>query len=335
MTKPLFVALAVMASIFGTSPGFAQSSPSSPSETDVTPNTVQTAYQGGSSSRVPFEWVNGEIIVTATINGIPDLKLIVDTGMSVSALQDVSASGIHLEKSSAAYPIRGMGKDLLWGNRSENLNIVMSGMQISQASLLIVPGSSFVAPMGIQVNGYLGYDILKNYVIKIDYINDTITFMDPQSFNSSTAGISVPATVVHDRFYVTATVWNNSGASEPTSFLLDTGCSIGMVLFRQFIRANPSLTFSSGVERQIEGIGGPLIVQAVPCDQLRMGNIVLRDPYVHLMERDPNGSTLTGVIGNQIWKHFDVTIDFPDKKLFLRENTLQDGTVQYLQPQSN
>jgi hypothetical protein len=54
------------------------------------------------------------------------------------------------------------------------------------------------------------------------------------------------------------------------------------------------------------------------------------------MERDPPGfSSFSGLIGNQIWKHFDVTIDFPGKRLFLKANSNPDGTVRYVQPGYN
>lgn len=307
-----------------------------PGDADFQSDPVRTTYRSGTSAKVPFEMMNGEIVVTANINGVAELKLIVDTGMVNSALAEESVRGAYFPRSPGSYPIRGIGKDLLWGKRSENLRMIMSGMTLNQASLLIVSGESFVSPVGAHIDGFLGYDILKNYVIKIDYINATIEFMDPSAFNSSVAGMAVPITIENGRIYVTAVLRNNGVASEPTPFLMDTGCSVGMVLFRQFLHANPRLSFPNGVERQMQGVGGPLIVEAVPCTELRFGNVAMQDPYVQIMEQDPVGfSSLTGLIGNLIWKRFDVTIDFPGKQLFLKENILRDGTVRYVHPSPN
>jgi len=316
---------------------FAQTEPSpSQNEADVLSAPVHTTYRSGTSAKIPFEWVNGEIVVTATIAGVSELKLIVDTGIVNSCLGAESVMAARFPRGSTSYAVRGVGSDVLSGRRGQNISMVMAGMTISPAPMLIVSGQSFSAPMGMHIDGYVGYDILKNYVVKIDYIDNTIEFSDSLGPDTSRTGLPVPVTIENGRIYVTAVIRNNGVDSAPTPFLMDTGCTIGMVLFRQFLRDNPRLTFPGGVEREMQGIGGPLIVEAAPCAELRFGNAVLPDPYVQIMEHDPAGfASFTGLIGNQIWRHFDVTIDFPGKRLFLKKSALLDNNVRYIQLNSD
>jgi len=352
MAKPVLIALVVLVSVLETRSCLAQldATPShsgSPSwqgedmqlkwngsthQVAAAPfRFVLTTYTSGNSAKVPFELVNGEIVVTVAVDGHKNLKLMVDTGFESSALAEESVAAFDFPKSTNSYPLRGIGKETLWGKRSQNLSLAMTGISMSPVSMLIVSGSSFGGYLRKHIDGYLGYDILKNYVVTLDYINKTIEFSGSLNLKPDDADMPVPVTMEHNQIYVTAVLRNKGGESVPTQFLMDTGCNIGMSLSRHFLLSNPQLTFGKGVETEAGGIGGTLRVEAVSCSEVLFGDMAFKDPPVSVAEQDPWVLLhLAGLAGNQIWRHFIVTIDFPGQRLFLKENGRFDGSYEYV-----
>ncbi len=281
---------------------------------DVTP-PVQFAFKSGTSAVMPFEWKGNEILLKVAIDGHDNLKLAMDTGASFTSVDGICVSQYNIPRSSDYQALGGIGKETVLSNRTQNLNLDLPGLSINQVSLAI-------SPAFWHIDGLLGYDILRNYVIKIDYVNKTVEFISPQSFDPKNAGTPIPCFIDHTRIMVKVKLKNNDSESDAEDFVMDTGCYNGLVVSQHFSAAHPQLAFTNGVESRSEGVGGMVMQENVPCAEAEFGAINVTNPAVSLVKKDQGLFThLNGLIGNKVWSNYDVTIDYPNGKVYLKPNT--------------
>jgi len=276
---------------------------------------LHSTFATGSSAKMPFENIAGEIVLTTTINGHDKVKFILDTGASLTIIDGICVSQYKIPTGTTYRSFGGIGKDTVLGSHTADLSLALPGLTFDHVSLDI-------APCGARVDGILGYDLLRNFVIKIDYVAKTVEFMDPKSFNASQAGQLLPARIVHTKIFVQAKLINSNFESDNEEFVLDTGCSDGFVLAHHYVLSYPNLAFAKGWEGAAEGIGGTLWAERVPCFGAQVGDILLKKPIVTVAKRDQSMfQHMNGLIGNEVWKYFDLTIDYPGQRVYLKPNS--------------
>jgi len=275
---------------------------------------LHATFKSGTSATMPFENIDGEIVIATTINDHDKVKLMLDTGAAASLIDGMSVSQYQIPRSSTYDSLAGIGKQVVLGNHTDDLSLALPGLTFDHVSMNI-------APCMPRIDGILGYDILGNYVIKIDYIAKTVEFMSPENFNAADAGQLLPCTLSRSKIYVKAKLNNSHSESDSADFVLDTGCSGGFVLSQHFTLSYPNLAFSKGMEGEAEGVGGSIWQEKVFCFGAQLGDILLKEPYVSVVKQD-QGLFIhqSGLIGNEVWKNFELTIDYPGKKVYLKPN---------------
>lgn len=276
---------------------------------------LQATFTSGTSTKVPFELVNGNIAVHVTVNGNKELKFMLDTGAADSIIDGICTSALKLPRSSFYEAAGGIGKNTFLSNQTAPLQLGLPGLTFDQVSLAISPAMP-------GTDGFLGLDLVKNYVLKIDYVNKTLEFISPQSFNAADAGQPIPLTITHLKALVSVRIKNNDFESPAANFVLDTGCAGGIVLSQHFLLANTSLAFTRGRTGQAFGFGGNIREEMVACSSASLGDLTLQNPMVSLVAQDQGAfQRFNGLIGNKVWQYFDVTLDFPNGRLYLKPNS--------------
>lgn len=282
--------------------------------------SLHATFKSGTSAKMPFESIEGEIVITVTINDHDKLKFMLDTGASISLIDGISVSQYKIPRSSIYHAVGGIGKQTVLDNHTDNLSLELPGLRFDHVSLDISQAMA-------RIDGVLGYDILSNYVIKIDYVAKTVEFVAPQSFKASDAGQLLDSRIDNTKIYVSAKIDNNNFKSYSENFVLDTGCAAGFVLSKHFTLSYPQLAFSGGFESKAMGIGGDIWSETVPCFGAQIGDMLMKDPLVTVVKRDQGVFLhINGLIGNEIWKNYDLTIDYPNKRLYVKPNSSFSGS---------
>jgi len=108
------------------------------------------------------------------------------------------------------------------------------------------------------------------------------------------------------------------GLPEPALFLVDTGASISVI--------SPDAARALGLQPEpqqgvLEGVGGSVAWSAVRVPDLRLGDMTLHDVAaavdVRGVPRTAGFMDLAGVLGNNVWAKFVVSIDFPADRIDL------------------
>ena len=284
------------------------------------PASMQPPATVATSTTVPFRLSGNHIYVRATVDG-KVFAFIFDTGGSAS----LSASA----EKQLALPVIGTTQISGVGSGSEPMGVVVPSVasigeaKIEDGYFLVLPARIELASpfAGVPFGGILGREFMAHLVLTIDYAAQTLTLTNPSSFHADASAAAIPMTVRAGIFpNVQATVDGASG-----SFDLDAGSTQALMLTQSFANANGIF---AKIPHTIEayaghGVGGALSGVAGRVASLTIGDAALHDVVAYVVR--PTGgyfadAGFAGNIGAEVLRRFTVTIDMPDKTLYLAPN---------------
>ena len=133
---------------------------------------------------VSFQLKSNLIVLPITVNG-KKLNFVLDSGVGSTILFNLDTKdSIQLNRIQKV-KLQGLGSEdpvdaiLSMNNRFKLRNIV-SDFQ----SLYVVSNANFdmSSKMGMTIHGIIGYELLKNFVVRINYGTEKITFYDPKTY---------------------------------------------------------------------------------------------------------------------------------------------------------
>jgi Aspartyl protease len=168
--------------------------------------------------RIPFELYANVILLRARVNNSAPLWFLLDTGASGSLIDSRHARRLGLRRLGAA-DIKGMGGSVA-GAYMGGANFGLPGVRVFDRKVFSMPLSPLFARFGRRVDGVIGYDFFKLFVVEVDYAAKTINLYDPRSYEYKGAGEVVPSRAT-SRLTPAPTAHSASTARSPKS----TRCS--------------------------------------------------------------------------------------------------------------
>ena len=133
---------------------------------------------------VPFKLVNNMMVIKAKVNG-KELSFLVDTGVKKTVLFNVQVSDSLLLKNIETLKLRGLGEGNSINAVSSNGNLFRcDGIINPSLSLFMITDKLFdlSAKMGIDIHGIIGGDLFEDFVVKINYASEKLTYYDPYNY---------------------------------------------------------------------------------------------------------------------------------------------------------
>src|SRR6266403_4728292 len=136
----------------------------------------QTTYEYSprASKNVPFELdENGKIYLQVQINNGPQLRFLLDTGAALLCLIDTKIATDLGLKTKPGYWVIGTDGATLSGSVARDISFRIPGMSMQHVNAGIVS----LAPPHTKSkykDGILGFDIFRNFVVDINYSNNTL-----------------------------------------------------------------------------------------------------------------------------------------------------------------
>jgi len=281
---------------------------------------------------LPFKFISNLIIVEAEINDTK-LNLIFDTGVKQTVLINLKLTDSINLKNLKTRMFSGIGKEktIIEGLSSRHNKINLSyKIQNTDARLYIITGVEFhfSETIGFNINGFIGGELIKDYLVKIDYKHHKLIFYKPALFDYKKLKryYRYPLEIINDKPYVYAKIQNrkNAGVSKSSKFLIDTGNSDSVWLFnykknempkeQKTVRDYFGLGFSGAIEGKRTKIYKFIFDKKYKFKQVYLG---LPDSiyFAHIINKNP----FDGLIGNEILRRFYVLFDFKNKTLYLKK----------------
>lgn len=272
-------------------------------------------------STLPFDSPSGMVIVTARINGRSHVRLLLDTGDPSGFTLDTRtarAIGLPLRERTPTRATGVVGSERYTLYRAQVGSFLLGGLSARDFSIWTAPDAGLIArTTGVQVDGFIGVDLLRDLRVTIDYPARQITFAPA---GPPTAGPSVPMRLEGNRIVIEA-LWNGEARR---SVILDTAAGTSFISQADVDRTEPSPAGRSAQIVDSSGTAVSVPVRILP--RLAIGATgVDRVPVVPLdfetLNQDLFASTpqdIAGILGGDFLSRFVVVLDFPNRTVSVR-----------------
>jgi len=291
-----------------------------PDATDIT----VTASDG--VPEIPFKLINNHLILPLSVNGSPPLDVVLDTGMPAPGLAlydspEVAALELTIDPSMNAR-IGGAGGDgrHFSAQVAREESFAMPGLSADKVPVIIMP--EMPGFTGYH-DGIIGYSLFSRFVVELDYDNQVMRLLDPETYRAPEGSRTLPITLRSNLPYVTLGV-TLGGASFDAEVVVDLGASHAISLNTdemEKIRV-PERALTAVVGR---GLSGPVKGEIARVPELRLAgarleNVVASFPVSE--HQNPRGvDSLAGNLGSDVLRRFNTTFDYAGLRLILQPNT--------------
>jgi hypothetical protein len=188
-----------------------------------------------------------------------------------------------------------------------------------------------------RLDGVIGFDVLKKSVTCIDFEKHILTFKDAggDCFVDQEK-VVLPLRIDHDSPMVSGSV--NGIEAE---FFVDTGDRSAFSMFQKFSKR-------TGLEKKFDGkpeiisgrgIGGPIPAKMTSLEEIKLGSEIKLTNVLSRLPLTTSGffakSNLSGSIGNEILRRFNIVLDYSKLEMRLVKNRNFGEPFKFVPPTEN
>jgi len=268
---------------------------------------------------VPFEHLNGHVYLQVMLNGRGPFRLGFDSG-GMNLIVPRVAKELGLAASGA---VEGRGV----GEASEDVAIAkvervnIGPAYLKDQSFFVFPLQKLDVVEGRPIEGLIGYEVFRRFIVRFDYERHELTFSDPATWKYTGPAAAVP-------FVFNGHVPEIDGSIDgiPGKFDIDTGSSGTVDLLGPFVDAHGLADRYKAGQEIITGwgVGGPSRGRVARAGELRLGPVAVQGPVVE-MSTSKHGLFATdfvaGNVGSGALRRFNVTFDYPSQRMYFEPNS--------------
>ena len=261
---------------------------------------------------VPFQFTGNHIFVSININGKGPFPAAFDTG-ALYLVSPALAKDLHL---------RPRGPLQVGGFGARSVNAAWAEADSVQIGGLTLPRPTFaVADTGdLPIKTFIGYEVLRRFVVRIDYDAHLLTLTRPDKFVYRGNGTVLSLYLHGHTPAVDGTVDGIKGL-----FTLDTGSGGALDLFTPFVEAHDLRhKYAAGFTRTTGvGLGGVMQAQSVRIGSLALGSAEVRKVETGLSAAQggvTSDADIAGNVGETVLRQFNVTFDYTHGQVILEKN---------------
>ncbi|UXI68454.1 aspartyl protease family protein [Tahibacter amnicola] len=277
-----------------------------------------TARVENGHTTVPFELVNNHIFVTARVDGKP-LHVLVDTG-GANILVPQAVQRLAL-KSEGQLVARGVGEKAVDLGMTRAQSLTLAGLTFEQPSFYVIDLDVLPQVEGVPVDGILGYEVFRRFIVRIDYAARTLHLYDPSSFTPPAKATAMSFALTERIPLIDATI-----DGLPARVSIDTGSRSSLSLHSPFVREHGLVEKLRGGPESVAGwgVGGPSRARPARLPSLKMGDVTLRNLAVDLFTGDKGAFAnpeISANLGGGVLRRFTVTLDYENRRIYLEPNS--------------
>lgn len=275
---------------------------------------------------IPFEMVTRHIMIKVKINNSGPLWFILDTGDKVAIVDLARAKTLGLNLRGEVR-VGGAGAGVLTGSTVRDASLSVVGLEGSaQPVVLAIPLDGLAPMFGHEIDGIIGGDFIKQFVVEIDYQARALRLHDKDKFTYSGTGEVVPMHLnPMGHPVIDAEITVTGRPATKGKFVIDIGSGGALALHRPFVEQEHLALPDQKTIRAIGGggAGGKVTGRVGRIAELRIGKFQI-DNTPTLFSEDKSGafasSAMQGNIGGQILSKFKVFLDYVRDRIILEPN---------------
>lgn len=292
---------------------------------------------GFKSEKIKFELVNNVIIIPIRVNGI-DLKFLLDTGVNKPIVFNFYKGIDSLTISNSnKIKLKGLGEGGFVEALRSSHNVFEIGNAINkdQAFYTIFNSNLNFAPkLGVPIDGIIGYDLFKDFIIEINYSNNYIRLFDPSNYKYKRCKKCdiVNLDLIGNKPYITGRVKVDS-LEVPVNLLIDSGSSDALWLFEN---QEKGLIVKDKSFRDFLGAGlsGDVYGTRAKVKTFSIGKFTFQSPKVAypdslIIKKLKKNKKRDGSLGGEVLKRFNCVFDYPNSKILFKTNSFHKLPFRY------
>lgn len=290
--------------------------------------TVIAAQKSSLITKIPFELKGNHLFIKVKVNNSDDLQFVFDTGAGGTSINSRVAEALKLTSSKTKVSKGASGEFQL--NIIKNNLITLNDISIKKVSLASAPLLHLEKVIGENIDGIIGYDLLKKYVVKINYDTSEIELYTSRGYKYTGNGERIKIGLGK---VPTAMTKINLGDGNylDAEFILDNGASLAIGFCTPYAKRN-QLKTSVGKTYKIKSRGFSSNISVVDVgrlNELKVRDFQFSDIPVRIYETKSGvlaHEGIAGIIGNEILKRFNITFDYKRKVCYWEPNKIFTGT---------
>jgi hypothetical protein len=278
---------------------------------------------------VDFELKSNLIIIPIEVNG-KDLNFVLDSGVGATILFNLDArDSLSLNKLQPV-KLQGLGsEDPVDAILSESNEFRIKSIYSPSQRLYVISNDNFdmSSKVGMTIHGIIGYELLKNFVVRVNYSTKRLSIFDPGKFTykdcRSCETFNLEFHNLKPYINVGVQVDSIRETITPVKLLIDSGGSDAMWLFEG---SKPELKPPSKYFRDFlgEGLSGAIYGKRSKIKGLILGQFSFKNPTVSFPDSTSVAYAMrfkerNGSIGGTVLKRFIVTFDYPGNTFALKK----------------
>lgn len=272
----------------------------------------------------PFkQFSGGVVIVQARLNNITDtLNFILDTGSGGISLDSTTCNRLHVTTVASNKTIRGIA-GVRTVRFAYNNTLHLPGLQVDSLNFHINDYDILSNVYGEHIDGIIGYSFFTRFIVKINYDNNQIAVYSKGSIKYPRGGYLLKPLLVN--IPIQSGQVKEEKKSVQARFYFDTGAGLCMLLSSDFIADSLQLNSKKKIfQTQAEGLGGKAEMKITVIKEFRFGPYRFKKVPSYIFNDDYNVTSypyLGGLIGNDLLRRFNLTLNYEKKELYVVPNT--------------
>ena len=271
-------------------------------------------------ARIPFELNGNVLFLPVRVNGSAPLSFALDTGAHGSLVNSPVAEALRLPKGRASTS-HGAGGPAE-STRIPGVTLDVGGARLPEQTVAATLLRSLENNTGRAMDGILGSNLFRRYVVEVDYETKLLTLYEPAQFESGGRGAGLPLHFEDEHPYVRASVTLPGRAPLEGDFVIDLGSNLPLILLPSFIEEKKLRgSLPPTLEVFGRGVGGEVGLPMGRASRLELGGHSLDAPVTAFPRSGTFGRTgKAGNIGSAVMRRFRVTFDYSRRRMFLEPN---------------
>ncbi len=280
---------------------------------------------------LPIEQYGDHTFIKVKVNNSQELDYIFDTGDGLAILNIKRASELGISSGSSETITSAEGS--ISGKRVKHNEFVIGGAPIHNVELHETDLSHLEISIGRDIDGIIGYDVLKNYIVELNYDDMTMKLYDPKTFAYSGTGKSFDIKLTSYIPHIRAQSLFANDEKISGEFFVDTGAKATVDYNTPFVEAN-SLASKVGDSYiyLVAGLGSQEYehhrgkVKSFSFGGFSFENLPVG--LSHAKHGIQNHKKVSGIIGSGILTRFNVTYDYHSKKMYWEKMAIMTSPIE-------
>lgn len=285
---------------------------------------------------IPFEMVGSYMVVEAKINGSSKLRMIIDTGLRNTIVTQLFPEDSVDLNTGELREIQGLGTGKsIFAYESTGNKVQMGKIVFDNRMIYAFKDDVFnlSKQTGVKINGLIGVDFLRDYIVQLDYSQRRLRFYQREEFIAPKGYGVMPMTLQRQKMYIHLSVLETDTARRSIKMLIDTGAEL-TAWFETLTNKAVSIPEKSIRGRIGEGLSGEINGVFARVPQLCIADFCVKNPIVAFPDSSAIGQLgrsidRDGTIGAQLLCRFNLIIDTQNRKFYFKPNSYFNNPFTY------